>query len=513
MEAPTPLDEVRTAMAFFDESLFVITPRLFRTMDGALDRTRDLPADAAARDSGHTGTRPPETRPFLAWGSWIGGDRDGNPNVTAEITRRALGIQADHVLRAYEAVATRLMQTLAASVAPSDLDAPLAARLERDGQELRETAREVERRFPLEPYRQRFGFMAERLRRTRARLVKGGSGRAVEGGYRSPAALLLELDELRDALLKDGLARVAWGELQDLRWQVEAFGFHALSLEVRQHSGVHAATRAALREGGRSAAAIDTAVLEREASPGVPIREVLDTFAAIADLQGTFGVEACHRYVISFTRSERDVLDVLELAGLAARLAGGEAPAGSREASSRAAAWSADELPAAGRRQGGPRAQRGVPVLDVVPLFELADALTDCGPILERLLSNPAYRSHLRTRGDHQEVMLGYSDSTKESGALAAAWMLYRRAGVAGRRGRPERGPADALPRPWRCHRPWRRADEPGHHGPGAGLHPGPPQAHRAGRGGGRPVRQSHHRAAAPRAGHSCRADGVLARA
>ena len=111
---PTPLDEVRTAMAFFDATLFTVIPRLYRALDAALDPPAGR-ADGPAADTGRTGTRPPRVGPFLQPGSWIGGDRDGNPGVTAEITARTLRIHADHVLRGYEAVATRLMQTIAAA--------------------------------------------------------------------------------------------------------------------------------------------------------------------------------------------------------------------------------------------------------------------------------------------------------------------------------------------------------------------------------------------------------------
>jgi len=415
LEAPTPLDEVRTAMAFFDESLFVVTPRVYRGLDRALDRGSEADPDSAARDSGRTGTRPAKAHAFLHWGSWIGGDRDGNPNVTSETTRGAMRIQADHVLRGYEAVATRLMQTAAATVAPETADRALLARLEIDRVELPEAAHMVGWRFPNEPYRQRLGFIAARLRQTRARLVGGaraedkGKPVVTRGSYETPADLIAELDELSDALIADGLGRVAFGEIQDMRWQVETFGFHALSLEVRQHSAVHGSALKGLRAAKAAAAkkrprgAADWAgVLEREAAPGVRIGEVLETFRAIGDLQRTFGTEACRRYVISFTRSERDVLDVLELAAFARDVGQGTAPS---EGSSRPGL---------------------APVLDVVPLFESADALLDCERIVDRLLSDPTYRLHLDSRDSVQEVMLGYSDSTKESGALAAAWMLYR---------------------------------------------------------------------------------------
>lgn len=399
-DAPTPLDEVRTAMAFFDESLYSVTPRVYRALDAALDRPLDHMGgrrrrstdepDPPARDSGRTGTRPPRMAPFLRWGSWIGGDRDGNPNVTGEVTRRAIAIQADHVLRGHEAVATRLMQTIAATARDGDGDAAfeaLARRLAADAADLPGTARDLGRRFPGEPYRQRFGFVVERLRRTRARylVIEGAS---TDGAYPGAAALVEELAEVQEALVRHGLARWAWGDVQDFRWQVETFGFHGLALEVRQHSDVHGAALARLR-GGDGASGFDA--LRQEAAPGVPVGEVLDTFRAMEAIQSRYGGAACHRYVVSFTRSAQDVIDVLELAERAAR--GGGRPA---------------------------------PALDVVPLFESLDALETCDRIVDDLLADPTYREHLRSRGGRQEVMLGYSDSTKESGFLAANWLLYR---------------------------------------------------------------------------------------
>lgn len=372
VQAVTPLDEVRSVMAFFDETLFVVTPRLYRALDAALDETPD--ARGPARDSGHTGARPPLAQPFLEWGSWVGGDRDGNPNVTAAITRQAVRIQADHALRGYAAVVRRLGQTIAATRPELGVPTHLREQLSRGERELTEVAADAARRFPAEPWRQVLVHLEERLRRTRRRLVDGS---VEEGSFRSVEELLVAIDVLRDALASEGMTRVAHGELLDLRWQVETFGFHGLGLEIRQHSEVHAQALRSLREGAAD---------DAEASPGVPVTEVLETFRTVADIQADLGERACHRYVISFTRGARDVLDVLELADTA-----------------------------------------GAPVrLDVVPLFESADALQACGAIVDELLADARYREHLASRGWHQEVMLGYSDSTKESGPLAAAWMLYR---------------------------------------------------------------------------------------
>ena len=397
---PTPLDEVRSAMVFFDGTLFTATPDLYRAADGALDRADgsaaspgagEPPGPAPTADLGRTGTRPPASPAFLSWGSWIGGDRDGHPYVTAEITSEAFRIQADHLLHGYEAVASRLMTTLAARLRAGVPLAPaLARQLARDEDDLPESMREMAARFPDEPYRRRLGAIAERLRRTRAFLAEkpGPQG----GRYTNPTELLAELADLREALVADGLERLAFGALQEFRWQVETFGFHLASLEVRQHAEVHRSARAAL-----DATAPD---LARPVAPGVSAAEVVATFRAMAALQRRAGEAACHRYVISFTTGPEDVATVLWLAARAAYPA----------------------IPASLTSGYGP----GTPALDVVPLFESAEALESAGSILAELVADPVYRAHLRERDDRQEVMLGYSDSNKESGYLAANWLLYR---------------------------------------------------------------------------------------
>ena len=374
--APSPLDEVRTALAFFDETLFGAVPRLLRAVDAALDFPSAASGEAA--DAGRTGTRPPRAPAFLRWGSWIGSDRDGNPAVTAEVTERTLRIHTDHVLRGYEAVATRLSQTVAASESSDAPDRPLALRLARDADLLPELDRQLRRRFPGEPYRQRFGFIAERLRRTRAFLT--GQQAPLTGRYAAAEELDAELAEIQEALIADGLGRVAWGDVQDFRWQLQTFGFHLAALEIRQHSAVHARAVAALQRGSAT----------DEVAPGVSAGEVGETFRTALALKGRYGDAAIERYIVSFTASAADVRAVFDLASLA-----GVADADGR-------------LP-----------------FDVVPLFEDAATLSAAGTVLDTILSDTAYREHVRRRGDRQEVMLGYSDSNKESGFLAANWLIH----------------------------------------------------------------------------------------
>jgi phosphoenolpyruvate carboxylase len=259
---------------------------------------------------------------------------------------------------------------------------PIASRLARDAEDLPETDRQLRRRFPDEPFRQRFGFIAERLRRTRAALT--GEARPLSGRYAGPADLDAELVEIQEALVADGLERVAWGEIAELRWQLGTFGFHLASLEVRQHASVHRAALEALRDGRPEST---------EVAPGVTVGEVLATFRAIATVQARFGLESCRRYVVSFTSSPSDIADVLELARQAMA---SEGP---------------DAMP---------------PDLDVVPLFETTEALEAAGSIIAELLDDTLHREGGPRRSDRQEVMLGYSDSNKESGFLAAAWMLHQ---------------------------------------------------------------------------------------
>jgi phosphoenolpyruvate carboxylase len=363
---PRPIDEVRTAMVVFDETLYRVAPRHYRLL-GAVAAGRRTPR---VRD-----LQPPGVPPFLRFGSWIGGDRDGHAAVTAQITAETMRIHADHVLRGHEAVATRLSQTLAARIRTPDVPPDLVGRLAADASMFPDLARSLLERFPDEPFRQRLAFIAQRLRRTRARLVGPTPGSVnATTAYASAAELVGELRALQGALVAVGLPRSAWGEVQDFVWQVETFGFHLANLEVRQHASVH-----------RRALAAD----DRSDDAGPPSRaEVLETFRAIERVQAAFGGDAISRYVVSFTANAADVTNVLDLA---------------REAN------------------GG-----GEPALDVVPLLEFSDALGGAGALLDALFGDPRYRSHLASRADRQEVMLGYSDSNKESGYVAANWLLHQ---------------------------------------------------------------------------------------
>jgi phosphoenolpyruvate carboxylase len=347
-----PLDEVRTVMAVFDETLFLAVPEIYRSLDRALG-----PADS--------GRRPPRAPAFLRFGSWVGGDRDGNAYITAAVTSATVPIQSEHVLIALENATNRIGRALTADARTTPPSAGLRRRLAAFRAADRTRFAELEKRSPSEPHRQFLMHVADRIRATRVGDARRGFGTAEE--------LRSDLLSAQASLAAAGALRLAYGELQHLIWQVETFGFHLAELEVRQHSLVHAAALAEVRSGARRSAAT---------------RQVLDTMGAIAALQARFGPAACMRYVVSFTRDVDDVAAVYELAEHAT---GGVAPN-----------------------------------LDVIPLFETVADLRRSPAVMEAMLRLKPVRRHLAQAGRRVEVMLGYSDSTKEVGPLSATLALYR---------------------------------------------------------------------------------------
>jgi phosphoenolpyruvate carboxylase len=373
---PGPLDEVRTAMVVFDETIFRAVTQLYRELDRALG-----PGDVGARE--------PASSAFVRWGSWVGADRDGNPEVTAEVTRATAAIQADHVLRGLEAVARRIASALTASTASTPASRELLVSLARDERRFPDVAASLRERFEDQPHRRKLVLVAERLSATR---------RHKPAGYEGPDELLRDVARVQGSLDAAGAPRAAFGELQHLRWQVETFGFHLASLEVRQHSAVHARVVAELMgDDAQPTSTADLAALDRLAREGWPeaagpsseeAAEVIETFGAMAEIQRRYGPEACRRYIISFTRSPADVIAVYALARLAV-------PDGSLQ-------------------------------LDVVPLFESRADLAAGQRVLDQLFALPSMADRLEARGREVEVMLGYSDSAKEAGFLAANVALHR---------------------------------------------------------------------------------------
>ena len=354
---PSPLDEVRTAMNIFDQTLFQAVPRVYRLID-----------DSLAGDT--AGRRRPVARSFVRFGSWIGADRDGNPFVTAKITRGAAAIASEHVLIGLERAATRIGRTLTLDGADTVPSEELLALWQRQRSLSEELTTEIATRSPNEPHRRVLSMIAERIGATRRR--------DADLGYASAADLLAELRVIQASLEAAGDARSAFGELQHLIWQVETFGFHLAELEVRQHSKVHRQALADIETHGAHSDRLDGQTVE-----------VLDVFRTIAFLQERYGVDAARRYVISFTQSADDIANVHRLAQHAL----------------------------------GADAQKLV--LDVVPLFETFADLHASTNILDQMIGLPQVRARLDATGRRLEVMLGYSDSSKDVGPVSATLALY----------------------------------------------------------------------------------------
>jgi phosphoenolpyruvate carboxylase len=367
--AMQPLDEVRAAMTAFDETLFRVVPALYRSLDRAL----------AGPASGRAASAAPT---FLRFGSWIGADRDGNPFVTAEVTRQTVVIQAEHVLRALQNATERIGRSLTVHAGlPSA--APGLARATAAAQDAHpELLAEILGRSPEEPFRAYLLYAARRLHATRTDLPDhagqepGWPGQAALA-YREPAEFIADLRLVQRELAHAGAARQAFGELQHLLWQAETFGFHLAELEIRQHSAVHARALRELTSGGSPEQAVSAQT-----------REVVATFQAMAWLQGRFGPDACRRYVVSFTRSAADISAVHDLARHAI-------PDGC------------------------------LPQLDVVPLFESGADLENATRVLDDMLLLEPVAARLAATGRRLEVMLGYSDSAKELGPVSATLRLF----------------------------------------------------------------------------------------
>ncbi|MFF2370747.1 phosphoenolpyruvate carboxylase [Agromyces sp. NPDC058110] len=351
---PTPLDEVRTAMGVFDQTLFEVVPQVYRSIDDRLQ-----PASA--------GRATPVAPAFLRLGSWIGGDRDGNPFVTAETTREAAHIAAEHVLLGLERAAKRIGRTLTLDAKETPPSAGLSELLAAQEALAPTVTATIGTRAPHEPHRRVLLVVAERIAATR----RGDADLA----YTGPDQLIADLRVLQASLAEGGAVRSANGELQHLVWQAETFGFHLAELEVRQHSKVHRQALAEIRAGGEL---------------GETTEEVLSVFRVIADLQRRFGVRTVRRYIVSFTQSPEDLANVYELAAAAL----GDAAADV--------------------------------AIDVVPLFETFADLEASVDILEAMLGDERVQARLAATGRRVEVMLGYSDSSKDVGPVSATLALHR---------------------------------------------------------------------------------------
>ncbi|HWD75120.1 MAG TPA: phosphoenolpyruvate carboxylase [Solirubrobacteraceae bacterium] len=387
----TVTDEVRAGLIHFAATLADTIPRIYRDLEEAV--AEFYPAA--------DGRSQPTIPPMLGFGSWIGGDRDGNPFVTPETTVEALELMREQCLRLMESRLEQLAGRLSLSERLTGHAPGLEPILAAGGGAFPELAERLGALNPEEPYRRALTFLRERVRRTRTRSP---------GGYLDPGELLGDLRRIETSLQQGSGALTAGADLRDFIRQVEVFGFHYARLDIREHARIH---RRALAEIYRSLRVCpdyeelsDEDRLEllqaqiADHRPLIPTdierfsastRETIETFRTLRETLEGPNRGAIQTYITSGTEGPADVLEVLLLM---------------KEASLCHA--------------GGAAAR-----LRVVPLFEAGATLAAAPATMDTLLAMPVYREALRSVGDEQEIMIGYSDSNKDVGYLASAWAAY----------------------------------------------------------------------------------------
>ncbi|HEV7408105.1 MAG TPA: phosphoenolpyruvate carboxylase, partial [Bradyrhizobium sp.] len=389
----TVLDEVANGLSFYDYTFLHEVPRLHCALEDRL-YAEDAPSDTGARE---------ELASFLRMGSWIGGDRDGNPFVTAEVMRGTLRLQATRVLRFY----LEELHALGAELS-------LAAHLADVSEELRTLAAHSPDRSPHrsgEPYRLAVSGIYARLAATALKLDVETSRAPVgeAAPYTSAKEFKADLDILDRSLIANNSRVIARGRLRSLRRAADCFGFHLASLDIRQNSAVHERTVAELIDAafpGTSYLALNEeariALLASELRSTRPLAssfvkysdETLGELAVLreaAKAHATFGTDVIPQCIISMCQGISDMLEVAVLL-----------------------------------KEVGLVNPSGRSAINIVPLFETIEDLQASAAIMDRLLSLHDYRKLVDSRGAVQEVMLGYSDSNKDGGFVTSGWELYK---------------------------------------------------------------------------------------
>jgi phosphoenolpyruvate carboxylase len=395
-------DEIRTGLSYFPQSLFQAVVQVHRNFRTSL---HDVYGDAAA-----DALRGPS---FIRFGSWIGGDRDGHPGVTTEVTALAWRLQAVTAYEEYLRRLDALSDQLSLSSRLCQPSPEFLASLEVDAQAAQLLFGGRPNPHPQEPYRRKLEIMRFRIRLNLMlthRAIDGVDVSFEEPGYASARNFLDDLCLIRDSLVGHGDGAIAESELTDLILLVETFGFHLLQLDIRQESTRHSEAVAEILKAAIGAdypgldeqdrlqlladAIASSNALQFDTTRLSPAtQETLRVFQLIAHMRRTLGAECFGRYVISMTHTASHVMEVMLLAsqaGLAGRMAGN---------------WYCH--------------------VGVSPLFETIDDLKHSEAVLGQLYDLPVYKHLLEAYGQGQEVMLGYSDSCKDGGILASSWNLY----------------------------------------------------------------------------------------
>ncbi|MEM7453390.1 MAG: phosphoenolpyruvate carboxylase [Planctomycetota bacterium] len=386
---PTVMDEARnTGLYFFENTLFDVVPMIYQELEAALKATfpdiRNVPD-------------------ILRFGSWIGGDRDGNPFVTCDTTEAAIRAQKETALERYAADLRDLYEMLSPAVDRVGMNAAFIDQLNKELEDAPESELEILERFEQEPYRQKLILMYRRILATIEQNRQPWKTEiSCDRAYESADDLLGELCQIDQSLRENKGEVLTRGRLGRLIRRVRAFGFHLATLDIRQHSGRHEQTLhevfsqfhicedyVSLPEPERvellTHEIANRRPLTAQLTFGEDTNETISLFRLINQAHLKTGSNSVQTYIISMTESVSDVLEVLLLmsdAGLFGQL-------------------------------------------DIVPLFETVDDLNNAPAVMARLFETEIYRQHLEMRGGGQQIMIGYSDSNKDGGFMRANWMLF----------------------------------------------------------------------------------------
>ena len=382
---PEPLDEATNALFYLDDLFTMTIPEVL---------------DDFARELQRIGvTVNPTSRP-LSYGTWIGGDRDGNPHITPEVTSQAIVLQTGHFIRALLSVLDELRQALSVSTRIAGASDELKASVAFDLTKLPEIEERYRRQNVEEPYRLKATAIRHRLLLTQRRHA-AGADHVPHRDYKDTAELLADLEMMRNSLLQHRGELIATGLLERVIRTVSSFGLTHATMDIREHSDAH--HDALFQIYGSSYENRSAKLNELLIDAYVPVSldhldpiatKTLNVFRTIKDLIQRFGPEVIETYIISMTKSHEDVLAPVILAEIAGLVHLGE---------------------------NSPYAKIGF-----APLLETVAELRSADTILDNLLSNSQYRKLVSLRGDVQEVMLGYSDSNKDAGIATSQWEIHK---------------------------------------------------------------------------------------
>jgi len=385
---PEPLDEALNALYYLDDLFTQTVPEVLNDF---------------AKELSRIGVVVPVTARPLSFGNWIGGDRDGNPNITADVTTKAMVLQVGHSIRVTIAAMNELRQMLSVSTNIVGATPELTASVEKDFKHIPEFEPRFLRLNAEEPYRLKATAIVHRLAFTRDRHAIGGP-HVANRDYENTQELLADLVLMRDSLLAHRGELIATGLLERTIRTVAAFGITHATMDIREHSDAHhnllnqvLGVDGYISKSHEEKFDLLTALLAENSTFDTSKldasgKRVFDTFVAINDLIDRFGPESIETYIVSMTKGADDLIAPIVIAQQAGLVS-------LKEKKAR---------------------------IGFAPLLETVTELRSSGEILDKLLSNPTYRQLVSLRGDKQEVMLGYSDSNKDAGIATSQWEIHR---------------------------------------------------------------------------------------